>query len=93
MPTNPDGAYLAFTFKAWASRASTMLYPTLILSNRYIGKYIQYLLLTCCTMFFYFFMNCCSEMFRPQFLAIFKKLASLSMSTAYVVTFLRELWK
>ena len=39
---------------------------------------------------FLFLINCFSEMFRPQFLAIFKELASLSMSTAYVVTFVKE---
>jgi hypothetical protein len=40
---------------------------------------------------FIFVINYCSNMFRPQFLAIFRELANLLTYTAYVVTYVEEM--
>jgi len=48
--------------------------------------------MTFCSMFL-FVINYCTDMLRSQFLAVFRKLASLSTYTAYVVTCAEEVYQ
>ena len=50
--------------------------------------HIQYLTPNCCAMFL--FVNYCSDMFRPQILAMFGELVSFLMCATYVSSYLTE---